>query len=161
MGFAFPIPAQFTSQLREGKPAMTRVTPQEGTQKWVTRLSAATADVAAGIAKVQTAPGQKAAQSYQKYQNNVTQAFPKWRNNVAAVSLQSWQQAATQGVQRIAQGAQAKQDKYQSFAQSFYPFLDANVAKVNSMPNATFEDRVQRAVQMMRLNSGYKRPAGS
>lgn len=139
---------------------MTRVTPQEGTQKWVTRLSAATADVAAGIAKVQTAPGQKAAQSYQKYQNNVTQAFPKWRNNVASVSLQSWQQAATQGVQRIAQGAQAKQDKYATFAQSFYPFLDANVSKVQSMPNATFEDRVQRAVQMMRLNSTYKRPAG-
>lgn len=136
---------------------MTRVTPQEGTQKWVTRLSAATSDVAAGIAKVQQAPGQKAAQSFQKYQNNVQAAFPKWKNNVAAVSLQSWQQSATAGVQRIAQGAQQKQGKYQDFASQFYPFLDANVAKVNSMPNATFEDRVQRAVQMMRLNSNFKR----
>jgi len=138
---------------------MTRVTPQEGTQKWVTRLSAATSDVAAGIAKVTQAPGQKAAQNYQKYQNNVQAAFPKWKNNVAAVSLQSWQQAATAGTQRIAQGAQQKQGKYQDFAQQFYPFLDANVAKVNSMPNATFEDRVQRAVQMMRLNANFKRSA--
>lgn len=136
---------------------MTRVNPQEATSKWVSRLSAATSDITAGIAKVQTAPGQKAAQSYQKYQNNVQASFGKWKNNVAAVSLQSWQQAATQGVQRVAQGAQAKQSKYQDFAQQFFPVLDANVAKVQSMPNATFEDRVQRAVQMMRLNSNFKR----
>jgi hypothetical protein len=136
---------------------MTRVTPSEGTAKWVNRLSAATADVQAGIAKVQTAPGQLAAQSYQKYQNNTQAAFPKWKNNVAAVSLSSWQQSATAGVQRIAQGAQAKQGKYQSFAQQFYPFLDNNVAAIKSMPNATFEDRVQRAVAMMRKNSEFKR----
>jgi hypothetical protein len=136
---------------------MTRVNPQEATSKWVTRLSAATSDIQAGIAKVTTPPGQKAAQSFQKYQNNVQAAFPKWKNNVAAVSLSSWQQAATAGVQRVAQGAQQKQSKYQDFAQQFFPVLDANVAKVQAMPNATFEDRVQRAVQMMRLNSNFKR----
>ena len=105
-------------------------------------------------------PGQLAAQSYQKYQNNVQQAFPKWKNNVAAVSLSSWQQSATAGVQRVAQGAQAKQGKYQAFAQQFYPFLDNNVAAIKAMPNATFEDRVQRAVAMMRKNSEFKRQAG-
>jgi hypothetical protein len=136
---------------------MTRVTPQEGTAKWVSRLSGATAEIQAGIQKVQTAPGVQAAQSYQKYQNNVQAAFPKWKNNVQAVSLSQWQQAATAGVQRVAQGAQQKQGKYQSFAQQFYPFLDQNVAAVKAMPNATFEDRVQRAVAMMRKNSDFKR----
>jgi hypothetical protein len=140
---------------------MTRVNPQEGTQKWVTRLSAATSDIAAGIAKVQTAPGALAAQSYQKYQNNVQASFPKWKNNVAAVSLSSWQQSATAGVQRVAQGAQAKQGKYQAFAQQFYPFLDNNVAAIKAMPNATFEDRVQRAVAMMRKNAEFKRQPSS
>src|SRR5271169_3525676 len=132
---------------------MTRVSPTEGTTKWVNRLSAATADIQSGIAKVTTAPGQLAAQSAAKYQNNVTAAFPKWKNNVAAVSLSSWQQAATAGVSRVAQGAQAKQGKYQDFANQFYPFLDSNVSKIKSMPNATFEDRVQRAVAMMRANA--------
>lgn len=139
---------------------MTRVSPSEGTAKWVNRLSAATSDITAGIAKVTTAPGQSAAQSFQKYQNNVQAAFPKWKNNVAAVSLSSWQQSATAGVQRVAQGAQQKQGKYQDFANQFYPFLDNNVAKIKAMPNATFEDRVQRAVQMMRLNSNFKRTPG-
>lgn len=140
---------------------MTRVTPTEGTAKWVSRLSAATSDISSGIAKVTTAPGQQAAQSYQKYQNNVQAAFPKWKNNVAAVSLSQWQQAATAGVQRVAQGAQQKQGKYQNFAQQFYPFLDNNVAAIKSMPNATFEDRVQRAVAMMRKNSEFKRQPSS
>lgn len=136
---------------------MTRVTPAEAQAKWVSRLSGATSDITAGIAKVQTAPGQKAAQSYQKYQNNVQASFAKWKTNVAAVPLSSWQKAATDGVQRVAQGAQAKQAKYGDFAAQFFPVLDSNVAKVQSMPNATFEDRVQRAVTMMRLNAGFKR----
>ena len=139
---------------------MTRVNPQEGTAKWVNRLSAATSDIQSGIAKVSTAPGQQAAQSFQKYQNNVQAAFPKWRNNVAAVSLESWKSAATAGVARVAQGAQQKQGKYQDFANQFYPFLDNNVAKIKSMPNATFEDRVQRAVAMMRANASFKRSPG-
>jgi hypothetical protein len=139
---------------------MTRVTPQEGTTKWVNRLSAAVPDVQAGIAKVTEAPGMKAAQKSAKYQQNVVAAFPKWKNNVAAVGLSEWQQAATQGTSRIAQGAQQKQNKYQTFASSFYPYLDAGVAKVKSMPDTNFEDRVQRAVAMMRYNANYKRPAG-
>ena len=132
---------------------MTRVSPQEGTAKWLNRLSAATADVQAGIMKVQESPGIAAARSYQKYQNNVTQSFPKWRDRVNSLSLGDWQQAASAGTARIAQGAQAKQGKYQAFAQQFYPHVDAGVNKIKSMPNDTFEARVQRAVAMMRHNA--------
>jgi hypothetical protein len=139
---------------------MTRVNPQEGTQKWLTRLSGATSDVTAGIAKVTEAPGQSAVRSKQKYQNNVVAAFPKWERNTQAVSLSAWQQAATAGASRIAQGAQQKQGKYEAFASQFYPYLDSQVAKIKSMPNATFEDRVQRAVAMMRGNAAFKRNPG-
>ena len=140
---------------------MTRVSPSEGTTKWVNRLSAATADIQSGISKVQQAPGIAAANSSAKYQNNVTAAFPKWKRNVAAVSLQSWQAAATAGVSRVAQGAQQKQGKYQDFANQFYPFLDTQVAKVKNMPNDTFEARVQRAVAMMRANASFQRTPGA
>jgi hypothetical protein len=139
---------------------MTRVSPQEGTQKWLTRLSGATSEVTAGIAKVTEAPGIAAVRSKQKYQNNVVAAFPKWERNTQNVSLGAWQQAATAGASRIAQGAQQKQGKYESFASQFYPFLDNAVAQVKQMPNATFEDRVQRAVAMMRKNASFKRTPG-
>jgi hypothetical protein len=139
---------------------VTRVSPTEGTQKWLTRLSGATSEVTAGIAKVTESPGAAAVRSKQKYQNNVVAAFPKWERNTNAVSLQAWQQAATAGASRIAQGAQQKQGKYEAFAQQFYPYLDQQVAKIKSMPNATFEDRVQRAVAMMRGNAAFKRSPG-
>jgi hypothetical protein len=136
---------------------MTRVTPQEGTTKWVNRLSAATADVQAGIQKVTTAPGQQAAAKFTKWQNNTQAAGQKWKNNTAAVSLASWQASATAGVGRIAQGAQQKQGKYESFAAQFYPYLDSQVARIKAMPDDTFEGRVQRAVAMMRANAAFKR----
>jgi hypothetical protein len=136
---------------------MTRVNPQEATQKWLTRLSGATSDVTAGIAKVTESPGVAAVRSKAKYQNNVVAAFPKWERNTGAVSLSAWQQAATNGASRIAQGAQQKQGKFENFATQFFPYLDSGVQKVKNMPNATFEDRVQRAVAMMRHNAGFKR----
>lgn len=140
---------------------MTRVTPQEGTTKWVNRLSSAVPDVTAGIAKVTVAPGQQAAQKFNKWQQNTMTAAQKWRNNTAAVSLQSWQASATAGTARIASGAQQKQGKYEAFASQFYPFLDSQVAKVKAMPDTTPEDRIQRAVAMMRANAQFKRnPAG-
>lgn len=138
---------------------MTRVSPQEGTTKWVNRLSAAVPDVTAGIQKVTEAPGAKAAAKFNKWQQNTQAAAQKWRNNTASVGLAEWQQAAIAGTNRIAQGAQQKQNKYQNFASSFYPYLDAGVAKVKNMPDTNFEDRVQRAVAMMRYNSQYKRPS--
>lgn len=138
---------------------MTRVTPTEGTAKWLNRLSASTADVQAGIAKVTESPGAAAARSFSKYQNNVTASFPKWRERVGALGLQEWKDAASAGTARIAQGAQQKQGKYASFAQQFYPHLDAGVARIKNMPNDSFEARVQRSVAMMRHNATFKRSA--
>ena len=136
---------------------MTRVSPQEGQAKWVNRLSAATADITAGIAKVTDSPGARAAAKFTKYQNNTTAAFPKWRSRVGQVTTEQWKAAATAGVGRIAQGAQQKADKYGAFAQQFYPHLDAGVAKIKAMPDDTFEGRVQRSVAMMRWNAQFKR----
>ena len=138
---------------------MTRVSPQEGTTKWVNRLSAAVPDVQAGINKVTIAPGQQAAAKFTKWQQNTQAAAQKWKNNTANVSLQSWQQSASAGTARIAQGAQQKQGKYEAFASQFYPFLDAQVAKIKQMPDTTPEDRIQRAVAMMRANANFKRSA--
>jgi hypothetical protein len=139
---------------------MTRVSPQAGSDKWKTRLSAATQDVTNGVNNVTVAPGQLAAAKQQKWLQGVTGAADKWKRNVQAVSLADWQRMMTTvGIPRIAQGAQAKQSKYTNFAQQFYPFLDANVAKIKQMPDTQLEDRIQRAVAMMRMNSQFQRQA--
>lgn len=126
--------------------------------KWLRNIQSSTPDVQAGIARVTKAPGQAAAAQAQAWQNNTINSADKWKRNVGAVSLQDWQTAATNGVQRIAQGAQAKQDKVGAHLQSFLPYLQQGVDKVNAMPRGTFQQNVARMVAMAQHNAAYKRP---
>lgn len=139
-----------------------RTTPEQAQAKWVQRIGAATQQVTEGVQRVQTAPGQKAAAKQQKWLQNTQAAADKWRRNVAAVSLADWQNLMVNvGIPRIAQGAQAKQAKYGAFAQQFFQHLQAGVSKVEAMPDTTFEERVARAVTMMRHNRDFKRQSAS
>lgn len=137
-----------------------RVSPQDATSKWVSRLSGATAEIQAGVARVSVSPGQSAVAKYQKWVNAITSADAqaKWKRNTGALALADWQQAMTNiGVPRIAQGAQAKQGKFESFMSQFLPFLARGVQQIESMDDSTFEARVQRAVAMMQYNRTFKR----
>lgn len=137
-----------------------RLSPQDATTKWVNNLSGATANIQAGIDRVTEAPGIKAAAKAQKWITAVQASQDKWKRNVAAVSLDQWKTLFKGvGVQRIAQGAQAKQSKYTAFATQFFPYLEQGVNKVQAMPDTTFEERIQRAVAMMRHNNQFKRSA--
>lgn len=139
---------------------MPKLTPDEATQKWVSRTTAATADVQRGIERVTEAPGRKAAAKVEKYRTGVTQAVDKWQRNTGRVSLEEWKSAAINvGVQRIAQGVQAKQGKMQAFAQEFYPHLEAGQRKVAAMPDTDINSRIQRAVTMMLHNAEFRRRA--
>lgn len=139
---------------------MVRVSPQAGSDKWKTRLSASTQDVTNGVNAVTVAPGQLAAAKQQKWLTGVNAAADKWKRNVSNVSLQQWQtMMTTVGIPRIASGAAAKQGKYTAFAAQFYPHLDAGVAKVKAMPDGDIEARIQRAVAMMRHNAQFVRQA--
>lgn len=138
--------------------AGVRATPQQATEKWVTRLSGATAEITAGIDRVTEAPGVKAAAKRQKWIQAVQASQDKWARNVAAVSLEQWKALFKGvGVQRIAQGAQAKKGKMQNFLEQFLPHLEAGIARVNAMPDTTFEERIQKSVAMMRHNHEFKR----
>jgi hypothetical protein len=136
---------------------MTRISPQEGADRWSNRLSAAVPDVKTGISRVTVSPGQQAAAKFNKWQTNTIASASKWRQRVGSVQLSDWQQAATQGADRIATGASQKKGKYESFASQFYPYLDAGVSKVKAMDDTTPEARIQRAVAMMRYNAQFKR----
>lgn len=135
-----------------------RTTPEDATKKWVDRLSGSTAEIQAGVARVTQAPGVAAAAKYQKWLSGLQNSQEKWRRNVAAVSLADWQQSMTSiGVQRIAQGAQAKQGKYQRFMAEFIPHLERGQQALRAMDDTTLEARIQRAVAMMRHNATFRR----
>ena len=136
---------------------MTRISPQQGSDKWKNNLSAATQNIIQGIQNTQADPPRLAIAAANKWQQNVAQAQPKFVAGLQRTSQADWKAAATAGVNRVADGAQKKQQKYTDFATQFYPYLDQGVAQVKSMDSTTFEARVQRAVAMMRHNRAFRR----
>lgn len=136
---------------------MVRVNPSDGAKKWARNLGAATQDIAAGIDRVTTAPGTKAAAASGKWLAKVSQAEPKFKANVASVSLASWQASAKDGVNRVASGANAKVGKMEAFANEFYAHLDRGAAAISAMPTNTVEDGIAKAAAQIRHNAAFKR----
>lgn len=137
---------------------MARVSPEQATAKWLSRLSAATTQITDGVNGVTVAPGAKAAASKDLWAQRVMAAKDKWASRVASVSLQSWQQSMINvGIPRIAQGANAKQGKTLAFMQEFLPHLDAGVAKVKNMPKGDITASINRAAAMIQHNASFKR----
>ena len=66
------------------------------------------------------------------------------------------------GTQNVSDGGVASGETLSgAFAQQFFQHLSAGVQKVEAMPDTTFEERIARAVTMMRHNRDFKRQAGS
>lgn len=136
---------------------MARLTPQEAADKWAQRTAAATADVARGIDRVTTAPGQKAAQASGKWLAKVSQAEQKFADRSRSVPLQDWQAAAKLGTQRIAAGVQAKKGKMEAFQSEFSQHLDRGKAAIDSMDTSTLEGAIAKATAQMRHNATFRR----
>lgn len=136
---------------------MARGTPQQIAARWSQRLSASTQQIQEGVARVQVAPGQKAAAQKQAYLTNVAAKADKWERNVRAVTLEDWKAATTAGAARVAAGAQAKQGKVEKFLGEFLPFVDQVQAKVAAMPRGTLEQNLARMVANARELSQFKR----
>lgn len=141
-----------------------RVSPSDGTAAWVSGLQNAGARITTGVDSVTVAPGRQAAAAKAKWVAAITnpQTQNKWAERVGAVDLETWRSLMKEvGIPRIASGAQAKQGKYQAFAEKFYPFLSRVVQQVEGMPSTTFADRVNRATQFMTLAHNYSTGAGA
>lgn len=135
-----------------------RSTPEAAVSKWLTNLGSATDRMTAGAQRVTKAPGQAAAAAADKWLQKVTAAKAKFAANVGAVSLADWQNAYINvGIPRVAQGAQAKQNKVLAFQQQFLPYLQRGVQTIDAMPSTTLEDGIARATAMIRYNSKFKR----
>jgi len=111
-----------------------------------------------GVARVTKAPGADAAAKFDKWLSGIQANAEKWRRNVAAVPLDQWQSAMTNiGIPRVGEGASKKAGKYQAFAADFYPFLANAMARVNAMPDNTYEARKAKSAAMQDALHAYKR----
>lgn len=138
-------------------------TPESISQKWSTRLQAARRDYEEGIRAVTASPMEAAANRSAEYVAGVQEAVRsgKWQRGLRAVTLQEWQNRAIEiGAQRLQTGATANVGKVRAFLAEWLPFLQRNVTQVRAMPKSTFEERVQRMVQMATLNRAFRRGAG-
>ena len=117
---------------------MPNFDPTSAARNWSQGLTGAGQKITDGVNRVQTAPGQKAAQQVQKYINGVTNAVPKWQRKVAAVSLESWRSSMiNKGVPRVATGAQAAEGKFQQAITPLFSFMQSLWNQVESMDTST------------------------
>lgn len=137
-----------------------RADPNQAAADWARGLGNATDKITRGIARVQVAPGQKAAQKADKWLANVSASRDKFARNVGKVSLGDWQQAATQAVGRIAQGAQMKEPKFAAAITPVFAHMGNVLAQVDGMPDTTLDQRINKSAAFQRGMAAYKSPGG-
>lgn len=134
--------------------------PQTIAQDWANRLASSTDKIKAGVQSVTVAPGQAAARQKQVYLQNVQAAADKWARNVASVSLSDWQNAmVNKGVQRVATGAQAAQDKFANFMGKLIPYIQSGQRQLPQRGN--LDQNIARMTQWVRYMSNFSRGSGS
>lgn len=130
---------------------MAKQSGQEVATEWANRLAASTAKIQRGVMNVTQSPTQKAAASEQKYLMGVQNGVGKWKRGLNAVSLQDWQkQTIEKGVSRIGQGAQAATTKMARFYDKLLPFQESLKSQVDSMPNLTIDDSINKMIAWTR-----------
>jgi len=142
---------------------VVRLQPNQAAQKWAQRLGAAVEDIRQGVQRVAENPAAKAAANAQKWAQEVQRAFNEGRFQAALqqVTLEEWKTAmVNKGLPRIAQGAQASTAKMERVYRDLFAYMDSGLARVKQMPDATLEQRIQRAMEWIRYMSQYKKGAG-
>lgn len=132
---------------------MAKLTPIEFAEKYATRMTNATSDIARGIARVTTSPTKKAAAKKDKMLANLTKAVNdgRWQKGLEKVSLEEWQTKAIEvGVPRIAAGVNAAKSKMEAFASKLIPAQEALMREIDKMPDITLEDKIARSAAWQR-----------
>lgn len=122
---------------------MKKITPAEFAATWASTMKARLSQIQAGVARVDEAPGAKAAKAFKTWQARMTdpEVQKRWQANVAAVPLEDWKRATLELLpQRLPGGVDRAVPGVERFAQQLLSYQAANVGKVEAMPNITYED---------------------
>lgn len=139
---------------------MAKVTAAQYAEKWAKRTSGATQDYRDGVQRVTEAPGVKAAAKAERLLAELTRVVQEgiWQERVAAVPLSEWKnQAINKGAGRIASGVEGAKADMQHFGTELLQQIDTVLSEVNSMPDATLEDRINKSVTMQRRMAQFRR----
>lgn len=132
---------------------MAKLTAAQYVEKWGRNLKGAGTDIRAGVERVTVAPGQLAAAQSDKMLAGIQRAIADgvWQRAVASVSLEDWKEKTiTKGIGRIAAGVDGAQQKQLAMAERLLAAVDQVKSTIDSMPDATLEDRIQRMVAFSR-----------
>lgn len=133
---------------------MAKVNASQWLDKWGRRLNAAGPDIQAGVKRVQTAPGVKAAAAQALWLQRVQESANTWAKQVSKVSLADWQSAMlNKGVGRIAAGVTAAQANKTQAVTDLLAAVDNASAAAQALPRGSLEQNIQRAVTFMQQMS--------
>ena len=140
---------------------MSKMTAVEFQEKHSRRLKAAVEDMRRGIDRVTESPTEKAVAKQDKMLTNLTRAVAdgKWAAGLKRVSLDDWKRKARDvGVNRVAAGIDAAKDKVIDFASALLPYIDRAVNEIQSMPDVTLDDNINRVSTYLRRMAQFRRP---
>jgi hypothetical protein len=132
----------------------------EISNKWARRLSQSTEDIKKGVEGVTTAPSEKAVQKKDKFVAELMRAIEegRWEQALRSYGLEEWKRDMIQkGINRIGQGAEAAKGDFAEFMSQFLPYAEEIAKRAESMPDLTLEDRIQKAIFVMRELSKFRR----
>jgi hypothetical protein len=131
-------------------------TADQAAAAWVAGLANAGQKITDGVNSVTAAPGQLAARQKAVYTANVAANADKWAKNVAAVSLQTWQQdTISKGIPRIATGAAAAQAKMGAFLTKLLPYIAAGKGSLPA--RGSFDQNIARMTAWARYMHGFSK----
>lgn len=133
------------------KNSMT-MTAQEISDKWNSRMKSAVSDMQRGVDRVTENPAEKAVAKQDKMLQNLTQAITngKWAAGLRNVTLADWKNNTKNKIgSRLASGVDNAMQKRKKFDDYLVNTMNGAMSKVNSMPDMTFEDSVNRVRAVM------------
>ena len=137
-----------------------KLTPEQFQEKQARNLKASIDYMRSGISNVTESPTMKAASRADKMLTNLSKAVQNgtWGNRLKAVSLDEWKEKMlNKGLPRVAGGIDAAKSKVVDFASQLLPAIDSAKKDIQSMPDLTLEDNINRMTTFIRKMSQFKK----
>lgn len=132
---------------------------QDVLARWKKAMTQSTGKMKEKIMGLQSNPMLKAAEKKDAYVAGIMDAAEsgRWEDGLRSVDFAEWKRKTAEvGTARIAAGVEAASSKMLNFLQQSLPYTEAVSKMVQQMPDATLEDRIQRATTAMRKMAEFK-----